>query len=519
MPSSNPDLHHVNPTMETSAHLGDDDQQRLDTAASHSSRSDDLEKGGLEEAKPVKDKDDVEALGAAHAHVKRVSDDSSSLAAAVQDVQTSGEINYRTLSWQKAAALLFGEYVCLAILSFPWAFSILGMAGGIMATLGVGVCALYTGLTLHKYCLKYPQALNICDIGYQIFGKSRIAYEITALSLILNNVFIQGLHTLTGSQILNTLSEHGTCTLAFSIIIMVVCLLLTLPRKLEQVAMMGIVSAISMAISIFLVLIFTGIQGRNPAVADVTAPVRITAFAPEGTTFVDGFNAFLNIVFTWIGHICYPTFIAEMKEPKDFDKALYAVTAMEFIVFTLVGIVAYYYTGQYTTAPAVGTLKPIFKKIAFAFVLPTTIIIGVIYASVVAKYLHARLFLGTKHYNNNTTVGWIGWVGCVTFTWVLGWVIGEAIPFFSTLLSLMSALFDSYIGYIFWAVAYVELHRGHLWTGQRWTRKLETAFQGFLIIVGLFIFGPGLYSSIQAIITNYDTGSVKAPFTCVDNAL
>lgn len=29
--------------------------------------------------------------------------------------------------------LLFGEYVCLAILSFPYAFQTLGMAGGILS--------------------------------------------------------------------------------------------------------------------------------------------------------------------------------------------------------------------------------------------------------------------------------------------------------------------------------------------------------------------------------------------------
>jgi len=65
----------------------------------------------------------------------------------------------------------------------------------------------------------------------------------TAIALILNNVFIQGLHTLTGAEILNVLSEHGTCTLVFSVSIMVLCFLCTLPRKLEHVALMGIASA------------------------------------------------------------------------------------------------------------------------------------------------------------------------------------------------------------------------------------------------------------------------------------
>ncbi len=439
----------------------------------HGSSDDDLERSSKVYKKGNGATDGIVEVNSA------LSSDEALAAARVKEAQEGGTIKYRTLSWQKCAVLLFTEYVCLAILAFPWAFSYLGMAGGLLATLGVGLAALYTSLTLWRYCLKHPQLLNICDIGYQIFGKNKIAYELTALALILNNVFIMGLHTLTGSEILNTLSNHGTCTVAFSIIIMVVSILLTLPRKLEQLTGLGIVSALSMFISIMLVLIFTGIQGPNPAVEDFDAPVFITAFAPKGTTFVSGFSAFLNIVFTWIGHIMYPTFIAEMKDPREFPKALYAVTVAEFVLFSVTGIVVYRYTGQYTTAPAVGTLKPVFKKIAFAFVLPTTIIIGVLYASVVAKYLFSRIFLGTRHYNNHTVIGWAGWVGCVTFTWVLGWVIGESIPFFSSLLGLMSALFDCYFGYIFWAFAFFELYRGQLWVNQSLVRRSKPLSNSF----------------------------------------
>jgi hypothetical protein len=39
-------------------------------------------------------------------------------------------IKYRTCSWQKTAALLFSEYICLAIMSFPWSYSVLGLVPG-----------------------------------------------------------------------------------------------------------------------------------------------------------------------------------------------------------------------------------------------------------------------------------------------------------------------------------------------------------------------------------------------------
>lgn len=155
-----------------------------------------------------------------------------------------GDIHYKTMSWQKASGLLFGEYVCLAILSFPYAFQTLGMAGGILATIILGLVNLYTSLTLHAYCMKHPSLVNIADIGRQLFGGHWVAYELTALALVLNNTFLMGLHTLTGAEIINTLAAPGyLCSVAASIIIMIVCILGTLPRKLEQVALMGIFSA------------------------------------------------------------------------------------------------------------------------------------------------------------------------------------------------------------------------------------------------------------------------------------
>jgi hypothetical protein len=167
---------------------------------------------------------------------------------------------------------------------------------------------------LWRYCMLHPDLLHIADIGRQLTG-SAWGYEITAIALILNNTFIQGLHTLTGSQIFNELSDHGACTIVFSMVMVIICFLLTLPRKLDNVALLGIVSAISMGIAILLTMIFSGIQGRNPVTLEAGTPVRITAFAPPGTTFVDGFNAFLNIVFTWVGQICYPSFIAGELSP------------------------------------------------------------------------------------------------------------------------------------------------------------------------------------------------------------
>jgi hypothetical protein len=49
------------------------------------------------------------------------------------------DIKFRTLSWQKATLLLFGEYVCLAILALSWSWSVVGWVGGFFITFGLGL--------------------------------------------------------------------------------------------------------------------------------------------------------------------------------------------------------------------------------------------------------------------------------------------------------------------------------------------------------------------------------------------
>lgn len=61
-------------------------------------------------------------------------------------LEESNAIKYRTCSWPKTAALLFSEYICLAIMSFPWSYSILGLVPGLILTVVIAGLVLYTSL-------------------------------------------------------------------------------------------------------------------------------------------------------------------------------------------------------------------------------------------------------------------------------------------------------------------------------------------------------------------------------------
>lgn len=276
-----------------------------------------------------------------------------------------------------------------------------------------------------------------------------------------------------------------------------------------------------MGIAILLFLVFAGIEkaplygykGNYPT----DGPVKTYAFPLPGTTWVQCMNAVLNITFLWVPQILFPSFIAEMERPQDFPKALAVLTVISAILFIVPPAIGFRYLGQYATAPAFGSLGTVaYRKASFGFVIVPTLIIGVIYANVTAKFIYTRTMGKSKHAHSNTALGWGVWILVMIGLWLLGFVFAEVIPSMGDFLSLLSAAFDSFFGFIYFAIAYWQLNRGKLFTGLG--RMTMTLINVFVMIVGLFMLGPGLYAAVEAIIADY-SGVIMPAFTCANMSL
>lgn len=215
-----------------------------------------------------------------------------------------------------------------------------------------------------------------------------------------------------------------------------------------------------------------------------------------------------------------------MKNPRDFPKALWAVTIAEIILFSIVGGVIYAYTGtNYNTAPAFGSIgNELYKKLSFSFMIPTIIFLGVLYASVTARFVFFHVFpRGSKHVGSHTVTGWGVWGLILGVTWALAFIVAEVIPFFNDLLSLMSSLFDSFFGFIFWGVAYFRMRRAD-YGPKYWSVRGIRGWIGFvmniiLCLIGLLFLSGGTYASVQSIIDGYHADNFGGPFSCKSNGL
>jgi len=384
---------------------------------------------------------------------------------------------------------------------------------------------LYTSLTTWEVCMRHPQIRDVCDIGQMLFWNKKWAFYATAIMFVLNNVFIMGLHCLVGAKWWNTITSHGACTIVFAAVTAIVSFAASLPRTFNTLATLASASAGFTFVSVILAAAFSGVDGKPAGYPD-KGPLEVYAVTPSSTTFVLGMSAFMNISYTFIGQITLPSFIAEMKEPKDFPKALWAVTICEVIIFSLVGGVVYGYTGSnYMTSPAFGSISnEVYKKVAFTFMVPTIIFLGVLYASVTARFVLFRIYGSTsRHRTGHTVVGWATWTGILAVLWVFAFIIAEVIPFFSDLLSLMSSLFDSFFGFIFWGAAYFQL-RSERFGPNYWRTRGLRGYVGFffnilLCFIGMLFLTAGTYATVQSIIDGYEADGFGGPFTCADNGL
>lgn len=78
----------------------------------------------------------------------------------------------------------------------------------------------------------------MADAGEVIAGA--IGREVLGAGQLLFLIFIMGSHILTFTVMMNTVTEHGTCSIVFGVVGLVVSFVCSLPRTLKGVSWLSI---------------------------------------------------------------------------------------------------------------------------------------------------------------------------------------------------------------------------------------------------------------------------------------
>lgn len=410
-------------------------------------------------------------------------------------IATAGEAKYKRLGWKQLTLMLVVEAVALGALSIPQAFATLGMVAGVICCVGIGLVAIYTSMIIGQVKLAYPSVQHYGDVGTLLMG--RFGYELFSSVFVIQLLFVIGSHCLTGTIALADITQSSVCSLVFGIVTAIILFLLALPSSFADITILGYIDFASIIIAIGITIIATGIQGTNSPGG--LSSVAWTALPKENVTFTEAYVAIGDIVFAYSFATCQFSFMEEMHTPKDFTKSIWALGLLEITIYTVTGATIYAFVGPGVQSPALLSAGDTISRIAFGVALPVIFISGSINSIVTGRLLHSRVYKHSVLRYVNTPKGWMTWIAFIAVITILAWVVAEAIPFFSDLLSIVASLFTSgfsfYLPPIMWLVL---LRKGKLTSGKN---LILAIVNSLVFLFGLAVLVCGLYSSIDDIVS------------------
>ncbi|XP_014557338.1 hypothetical protein COCVIDRAFT_37246 [Bipolaris victoriae FI3] len=416
----------------------------------------------------------------------------------------------KKLNTTQTVIIFMTNEIGIGILSLPSALNTLGFFPGIVAIIGMGMLSLYTAYNLIQYWRKYPYMLNIVDYGRVLGGPWVEA--VFAIGFLINMALISASAVVTISIGLNTISEHATCTVAFTVVAAVVMWAMCVPRSMRFVSWASWPCTFSIFAAVLMVMVILGVQGpRNPEAA-------LNLKAIGSPTFTQAVSAFLNIAFAFSGNQAFPTVLAEMENPsRDYPKAIIIEKCATTTIYVIVAAVVYALSGEQVASPALGSLRPVMAKASYGVIFVGLLGTGLIFGMTAARYLHIYFVRQVSTHVGKKT-DWFIWVFSVSLFWITVWILANAIPVFSSLLNISAALLLSWFTWGVTVLFWFDLNKNGKWRSS--SKKIATAvFNIFIMCVTLFMVGPGMYASIDALMNTFATTKVNGAFTCADNSI
>jgi Transmembrane amino acid transporter protein len=268
----------------------------------------------------------------------------------------------------------------------------------------------------------------------------------------------------------------------------------------------------------------------------VVTSIGIPPFAKDFTSVISGL---MQAVFAYGGAMLFTEFLAEMRRPMDFWKAMIIAQSFIYFVYMIFGIVVYAAQGQYTINPAGQGMSSTVAYTAgniIGFI--SAVIAATLYGNIGIKVIYSNIlqeFFGFPDLSEKS--GKLIWAGLVPIYWSLAFVIASAIPNLSDMSAFLAALCIIQFTYTFPPMFMIGamIQRDAVQAGEgydpttgqtsrfdsgmtRWVRGymksfLMNTFNVIFCLGSLVTAGLGMYSSIIQIKEKFAEG-VQKPFGC-----
>ncbi|KAJ5653271.1 hypothetical protein N7490_000274 [Penicillium lividum] len=423
-----------------------------------------------------------------------------------------GQVDFRTVSWLRASVIFIKIVFATGVLSIPSLMYELGALPGALNVLGWTLLNTYCAIVQGNFRNAYPGCHSIADMAQVVGGP--LLKEVVGFLFTVSYVIVAASGIIGVSTALNALSLHAICTVWFSLIATVVIAACASVRKFSHIGWLTWAGFASVYIAVFIIVI--SVTTRDRPAAAPTGEFDLGYRVIGNPNFTGGITAAATIFVSSAATSAFLPVISEMRNPKDYPKAVYLSMSLVTASYLAFSLVIYAWCGKWIASPSLGSAGPTVKRVAYGVALPGLIISGCLYVHVAAKYLFVRILRNSRHLQANTVTHWGTWLGCTISMAAISFILACAIPIFNYVLALVGALCFAPLaislpGWL-WLYSHSEYRKGPV------SQKTVYGFHIFLILLGAFMAIGGTYGVVVQINEAYHNGQIQGAFSCADNS-
>lgn len=300
-------------------------------------------------------------------------------------------------------------------------------------------------------------ARNYGDLGFRTWGTT-LRYVTNILQAI-GLLLLLGQVTILFGQNISQMSKFRLCYIVCPVIFVVVGFFLTQIRTLRNY---GWVASLAIWLNLLTIFITMGVIAHSPpnyAVATLGSAgsaVNPSTVKPDKNGnyppiihyntiplggLVGPINGLLSGVLAYAGVQLFVEFMAEMKRPRDFLKAMWGAQFFIYTVYLVYGCYVYHFQGQYSYNPSYqGVSSYGWQTVGNTLTLISGLIAAGLYGNIGVKVMYNNVFMDIfKAPPLVTTKGKVFYAAIVPIWWSIAFIIAAAIPDYFGFISIMSA--------------------------------------------------------------------------------
>ena len=299
-------------------------------------------------------------------------------------------------------------------------------------------------------------ARNYGDLGFRTWGTSmRHAtnfLQAVAMLLILGQV------TILFGQNISVLSRFKLCYAVCPLLFVVAGFFLTQVRTLKNY---GWFATFAIWCNLLVIFISMGVIGNSPpnfaiarlgsagSAVDSTTITKVDGVYPPiihytnlpPGSLIGSINGLLSGVLAYAGTQLFVEFLAEMRRPRDFLKAMWGAQLFIYVAYVVYGSFVYYFQGQYSFNPSYqGVPQFAWQVVGNTISLVAGLIAAGLYGNIGVKVMYNSVLMDMLNFPPLVTKKgkWI-YAALVPVWWSIAFVIAAAIPDYFGFISVMSA--------------------------------------------------------------------------------